>query len=83
MATILKLITRLMIFLWIYNIGYGISAFCLWAFFQSFFCRKLGYLIIISPSGVYYKQVLSSGVFYWNQVTYIKEEILPELMGEI
>ncbi len=72
------------IFLWIYNIWYGISIICLWSFFQSFLCAKLGHLLIISPSGLYYRKLLSSGVFSWNQVTNVKDEILIDpLVGKV
>ena len=64
------------IFLWIYNIWYGISAICFWAILESFFCTKLGHLLIISPSGFYYRKILSSGFFSWNQVTHIEEDTI-------
>ncbi len=62
------------IFLWIYNIWYGITVFCLWIFSQSFFFAKLGHLLIISPSGMYYRKILDSDFFSWNQVTHVKED---------
>ena len=67
------------IYLWIYNIWYGISVFCFWAIFQSFFCAKFGHLLIISPSGFYYRKILSSGFYYWNQVTHIKENTMDAI----
>jgi len=58
-----------------FYIGLGVFMFCFWAFFASIFFIKLRNLLVISPLGVFYRKILSSGVFSWNNVNNVKGSI--------
>lgn len=56
----------------LFYIGLGVFMFCFWASFASIFFIKLRNLVVVSPLGVFYRKILSSGVFSWQDVANVK-----------